>query len=89
MRYKQNIPKKQILSNSGGESSTNQDYALLLEATLVDVRTKTVAAHYKAVAFFGAVEYKKRNAGVEEPLKTYAPQTQQIVRRSLPVTWVS
>jgi hypothetical protein len=88
MRYNENTQKQQILNNSGGESSSNQDYALLLEATLVDVRTKTVAARYKAVAFFGAVEYKKRNDGVEEPLKTYAPESRQIVRRSLPVTWV-
>ena len=88
MRYKQNMQKQQILSNSGGGSSTNQDYALLLEAKLVDMRTKTVAAHYKAVAFFGAVGYKNSIAGVEEPLKTYAPESRQIARRSLPVTWV-
>ena len=89
MRYKQNIQKQQILNNSGGGSSTNQDYALLLEATLVDMRTKTVAAHYKAVAFFGAVGYKNSIAGVDDCLKTYAPQTQRVARRSLPVTWVS
>ena len=89
MRYKQNMQKQQLLSNLGGGSAANRDYALLLEATVVDMTTKTVAAHYKAVAFFGAVGYKNRNAGVDDCLKTYAPEPQQIVRRSLPVTWVS
>ena len=89
MRYKQNIQKQQILSNSWGESSTNSDYALLLEATIVDMTTKTVTAHYKAVALFGGVGYKNSIAGVDDCLKTYASEPQQIVRRSLPVTWVS